>query len=226
VFPVLAVIAGIAVGVLVPSLRGGAVPGLLATCVLSAFAWKTQRDRAFAVSLLIGFGCAGVLLGAAQGRGHASPLPVFEESRTRAEGGLPPVTVEGVIRQDATPTEYGASMTLDVIRVQTACGWLPASGGLRMAINGNLARDRVDTWRTGRRVHVPVLLRLPSTFRDRRRRRAFGMIRRGIALTGSAKSGSLVIFSSTPLQNSPRRLALARRAVSQAIPIVRSRRRS
>lgn len=223
VFPALAVIAGIAAGVFAPSLKGVATVLLLAMCVLAAFAWRSRRDTAFAVSVLLGFGGTGIVLGSNQVTAAARPplREFFDQARSGRDGGLSPYTVEGVVRQDAAPAPYGASMTVDAVRVQTACGWLPAAGGLRVAVNGDLARDRLDDWRAGRRLRLTALLRLPAVYRDPGLPdETFGMARRGIALAGSVKSRALVEVvgrGHTAAELAAAIRAYARRAVSRAV---------
>ena len=195
VLPALALIGGIAAGVLAPAFSALAVTLLISSCLLAVYAWRTTRDRVFVVSVIVGFGCAGELLGSARlDAARRSPLRAFfDDAQERSEKGLPPMTVEGGIRQDASPAEYGAAMTVDVARVQTACGWLPAPGGLRLAITGTAVAERLSDWRAGRRVRLPVVLRRPTSFRDPGvADEAFAMMRRGISLSGSVKSGMLV----------------------------------
>lgn len=223
VFPALAVIAGIAIGVFAPSLTRVALLLLPTAVVIAAAAWKLRRGTTVAILAVLGFTSAGVILGAAQLAAGARP-PVrefFDDARAKADGALPPITVEGVIRQDATPTAYGASMTVDVVRVQTTCGWLPAPGGLRVAIIGDLAHGRVDGWIAGRRARLPVLLRLPTSFRDPGvPDEAFAMMRRGIGLAGTVKSAALVeiVRRGNPLAESAGRArAYTRQAMAAAI---------
>ena len=223
VFPALAIIAGIAAGISVPSASGWAVmllPILLVSC---AAAWRLRFASSVAGLALLGFACAGVLLGSTELRAarHAPLREFFDEASATHLNGLPPFTVEGVLRQDAFPTEYGAVVTLDVERVRTDCGWLLASGGLRVSIVGELSRGRLDEWRAGRRVRSPVLLRLPTSFRDPGvADETFAMTRRRIALAGSVKSGALVevVRRAHPLAEwAAAARAYTRRAISQAI---------
>src|SRR3989454_517071 len=66
-------------------------------------------------------------------------------------------------------------------------------GGVLVTVVGSLAADRVDDWRAGRRVRMPVMLRRPSRYLDPGvpdHERA--LARRGTTLVGTVKSGALV----------------------------------
>ncbi len=77
-------------------------------------------------------------------------------------------------------------------------GWGPAAsekklGGILVTVVGSLAGDRIDDWRAGRRVRMPVMLRRPSRYLDPGvpdHERA--LARRGTTLVGTVKSGALV----------------------------------
>ncbi len=224
VLPALTTIAGIAAGVLLPQLRLPALIASIVAVLMAVMAWRAGWVGTCTALAATGFCAAGVLLGAAQmAAATRSPLrEFFDEARAAAPDALPPIVVEGTLRADAAPAEYGASMVLDVRRVRTPCGWLPARGGLRVAVNGSLVGGLIDLWRAGRRVRLPVLLRLPATFRDPGvPDDAFAMARRGIALVGSAKSGALVEVVGTghPFAEAAGAVrAYARRAVAAALP--------
>ena len=67
------------------------------------------------------------------------------------------------------------------------------SGGIVVTVVGSLAAERLDEWRAGRRVRLPVQLRRPSRYLDPGvpdQERA--LARRGTTLVGTVKSGALV----------------------------------
>jgi competence protein ComEC len=67
------------------------------------------------------------------------------------------------------------------------------TGGVLLSVVGSLAASRVDEWRAGRRVRMPVALRRPSRYLDPGvpdNERA--LARRGTILVGTVKSGALV----------------------------------
>ena len=109
-------------------------------------------------------------------------------------------TVEGVLRADAALGASGASLSIDVDRLSAAGSShsgerapVTVHGGLQAIAAGSLAGDRVDAWRAGRRVRVPLQLRRPSRYLDPGvpdHERA--LARRGTTLVGTVKSGALV----------------------------------
>ena len=106
-----------------------------------------------------------------------------------------PVLLEGVLRDDASLSATGVSLVLDVREtIDRADGVRRrSSGGVRLGIGGIAAVDLLNGWRAGRTIRAPVLLRLPTTYRDPGvPDDTRGLARRGIVLLGTVKSGSLV----------------------------------
>src|SRR5262249_25419454 len=69
----------------------------------------------------------------------------------------------------------------------------PISGGVVVTVGGALAAERIDEWRAGRRVRVPVQLHRPARYLDPGgpdQERA--LARRGTTPVGTVKSGALV----------------------------------
>ncbi len=119
--------------------------------------------------------------------------------------------MEGVLRSDATPTESGVSLSIEVDGLVGQVGRVgrageddaesrpgpigpgKTSGGVLVTVVGSLAAGRIDEWRAGRRVRLPVMLRRPSRYLDPGvpdHERA--LARRGTTLVGTTKSGALV----------------------------------
>jgi competence protein ComEC len=129
--------------------------------------------------------------------------------------------VEGVLRSDAAATESGVSLSIQVEGLEGEAerqeggkvgrreggkaggpeggkvgrqeGSERVTGGILVTVAGSLAAERMDDWRAGRRVRVPVTLRRPSRYLDPGvpdHERA--LARRGTTLVGTAKSGALV----------------------------------
>ncbi|MBA3297051.1 MAG: DNA internalization-related competence protein ComEC/Rec2 [Acidobacteria bacterium] len=149
----------------------------------------------WAVVALVGSGCAaaGVSMGASGARAvHAPPLLKWFD--IHAGDGSDPLRIEGVLREDAALTEDGAAMTVDVARVAPLGGpFTSAAGGIRLTIAGRVAPADAARWCAGRTVRFPASLRYPGTFRDPGvQDDARALARRGIVLTGTVKSGSLV----------------------------------
>src|SRR5918996_3212666 len=179
------------------------------------FAWVARRRFLFAPLAALGFFAGGGLLSAAEWQRAWRPSLrlTFEElarrERDRADRRLPEddsafAVLHGVLRGDAAPTDAGASLRVMVDAVEhSAASWLttddtrptvePARGGVAVTVVGSLAAGRIDEWRAGRRVRVPVQLRRPSRYLDPGvpdQERA--LARGGVTLVGTVKSAALV----------------------------------
>src|SRR5436190_10506092 len=125
--PAVALIAGVAAGLLLPSLP--AIPSFaILTCggVLALWAWHVGRVPVLAAAVTAGFCAGGALLaGDAWQRAWRPSLRIaFEQIareqriRATAEGRTMPeddeafAVVEGVLRADAAPTESGVSLSI------------------------------------------------------------------------------------------------------------------
>jgi competence protein ComEC len=142
-----------------------------------------------------------------------------QRREAEAAGRRPPLddevfaVVRGRLRADAALTPSGVSLSVDVERlegqdgldgqdgrdgleetVRSAALLGPRiTGGIIVTVAGSLAIDRLDAWRAGRRVRMPVQLRRPSRYLnpgvpDQER----ALARRGTRLVGTVKSGALV----------------------------------
>ena len=165
---------------------------LFASLAAVAFAWALGRTWWFAVAIAALFFAGGSMLGAdAWRRAWRPPLRIaFEQIAERDEAFM---VVEGVLRGDAAPTAAGASLSIDVEVARSPGGGGQASGGILVTVVGALAQERLNDWRAGRRVRMPVALRRPSRYLDpgvpdHERELA----RRGTTLVGTVKSGALV----------------------------------
>lgn len=155
-------------------------------------------------SVAVGCLLSGVSLGvgAARAAYHPDLLVWFDARERETRDG--PALIEGVLREDASPSPFGASITIDVTcRGSRSCGIgepvSPAAasagmpGGVRLAIGGSGAEARLGEWRAGRRVRLPALLRRPASFGDPGLLdEGRALARRGIVLVGSVKSAALV----------------------------------
>jgi competence protein ComEC len=167
-----------------------------------------EDDEAFAV-------VQGVLRADAARTDSGVSLSVMVDGRDRQDGqdgqdgvigraapaamprGLPRGISDSSRQQAGSPTRQprwgagwgpGASAEkLDAKPAQTI------TGGILVTVVGALATDRIDEWRAGRRVRMPVNLRRPSRYLDPGvpdHERA--LARRGTTLVGTVKSGALV----------------------------------
>jgi len=106
-----------------------------------------------------------------------------------------PAVLEGVLREDAALSAAGVSLVVDVRAIDglTNRDRRRISGGVWLGIGGVPAAHLLYGWRAGRTIRVPVLLRLPTTYRDPGvPDDARGLARRGVVLLGTVKSGALV----------------------------------
>ncbi len=128
----------------------------------------------------------------------------------------PSSLVEGTLIEDAAETDYGAALLIrldrigldgagvGIARAEARCGgpcvepvasagWRPTRGTLRLVVNGQYVRSRLDEWRAGRRVRATIRVRAPPAYRnfnlvDRQVSAAL----RGVHVHGSVKSAVLV----------------------------------
>jgi competence protein ComEC len=159
--------------------------------LIAATASALQRDGDAACAL-VGLGCAlaGASLGAAAALdAYRPPLLEWFERTAPTE----PSAIVGVLREDASPTPAGVSLTVDVLSIGDRIAGRSPLGGVRLSVGGALAGREIDRWRAGRTIRAPAFLRRPSTYLnpgtpDERR----PLARRGIVLVGSIKSAALV----------------------------------
>ena len=232
--PAAGLLAGAAAGLLVDDIPHA--PGILLLLVLAAaasIAWRAARAPALAAIVVCAFFAGGALLAHdAWRRAWRPPLRVAFEAlarRQRADAAregrrLPDddeafATVEGVLRADASPAENGVSLSVDV---ETAGDpRVPAAGGILVTVAGSLGAARMDAWRAGRRVRLPVQLRRPSRYLDPGvpdNERA--LARRWTTLVGTVKSAALVEVTArgSALQEAIAAVrAFARRAIADAV---------
>ena len=143
--------------------------------------------------------------------------------------------LRGRLRADAALTANGVSLSVEVEgqerrdgpdgregTVGSAALLGPrVTGGLIVTVAGSLASERLDEWRAGRLVRMPVQLRRPSRYLnpgvpDQERANA----RRGTRLVGTVKSGALVdvLERGNVLDEAASAArAFARRAIAQSV---------
>jgi len=213
--PAVALIAGSAVGISLPAFDLPAIP-IAASCavVFVIVAPLLRGARSFSAAVAAAFFSGGLALGGAAWRDASRPplRAVFEDlareeraRASRARRSLPLddeafAVVEGTLSADASPTESGVSLSVAVDAIDdvacpasAACPARRASGGVVATVAGALAAERVDEWRAGRRVRMPVMLHRPSRYLDPGvPDHEQALARRGTTLVGSVKSGALV----------------------------------
>ena len=112
---------------------------------------------------------------------------------TGAADDLDPVSIEGVLRDDAAVADFGALLTVDVRNIISGATIHHVRGGVRVTVGGSVRASDTSRWRAGRAVRMSVLLRRPAAFRNPGvPDEARVLARRGIALLGTVKSAALV----------------------------------
>jgi competence protein ComEC len=220
--PVVSLLAGSALGLLVPDIPAWCE--LAVMLAAAACAWRLTSGHALAASAAAAFFAGGALLAADAWRQTWRPslrlvfeeLARIERAEAVGDGRVLPVDdeafaiVEGELRSDAEPTAGGVSLSLDANLVRRPGPFGPGvgpfgpgvgplgpglqvTGGILATVAGSLAPDRIHLWRAGRRVRFPIQLRRPSRYLDP------GvpdferaLARRGTILVGTIKSASLV----------------------------------
>jgi competence protein ComEC len=191
-------LAGSAVGLTLPeydpshlalNLAAGACLALLAGVAW----WADDEGPECAIAVILCALLTGGSLGVSDAARAYHP-PLLEWFRSAGSSASTPVLVRGVLREDASVTPLGVSLSLWVHAIgRTQASRAGTLGGVRLSVAGSLAPARVDEWRAGRAVRVTAILREPVTYRnpgavDERR----ALARRGVALVGSVKSAALV----------------------------------
>ncbi len=195
--PAAALLSGAAAGWVL----GRAVP---LAVVVAVVAWaaavlllRSHAERWFVAAALAGFAACGAALGGTARAELRTPLlswyAAHRVEEPRRGGPRRVVLIEGHLRRDALPTDYGASLVIDVESVTHGGREVPVRGGVRASVGGRFVAARMSAWRVGRRVRLPVALRWPPRYAN------FGtpdeshrLRTRGISLLGSVKSALLV----------------------------------
>lgn len=229
----IATAAGVAAGVFLdPSLIAPAnwlVASLLVFGFVTAARGMLATARLF---MALAFLPIGALIAShAQDRALHPPLRQFLEDRiggyaldsTDISRHDTPLEIEGRLISDASLTDAGASLRLQVERVSAGGCLEPARGGVALTVLGTLATDEIDRWRAGRLVRTSATLHRPAKYLDE------GipdlerlMARRGIALVGTIKSAALVriVENASPIDESASAIRVAvRRAINRAVGV-------
>ena len=218
--PVGGLIAGCAAGLCWPGMPHWVLYALLIEfAFVAVLAFRETHGLLLVASVAAAFAAGGALLAAAAWQVAWRPtLRIAFESIARAERAeaaahghqLPlddaaTVALVGVLREDASPGEGGASLSVDVsgvtpIASRDVAGAADAGrvydavrGGAILTVNGALAFGRMQEWRGGRRIAATATLRRPSRYFDpgvADNERA--LARHGTTLVGTVKSGALV----------------------------------
>ncbi len=193
--PALAFLSGAALGGHAPDLVAGlALPASVLAWMGALAALLLDARRSFVTAAAAGFVLAGLLLGAqAAATADAPSLGRWYAGWQAGHDPAAVVVVQGRLLRDATLTDFGARLLIDVERVHADGRERAVAGGARVTVAGRYVGERVGEWVAGRQVRMPVAFRRAPRFlnpgvADQER----VLMRRGIALLGSVKSALLV----------------------------------
>jgi competence protein ComEC len=235
--PALSLIAGCAAGLFLNDPSSPFLESLLGLATLAGIvAWFASRPRVLLAAIVLAFFAGGALLaGRAWQDAWQPPLRQAFDAAVRDERAdaqatnrfitediVVPMDIDGVLRADASPTDTGASLGVDVQRIDVGAeGARDAAGGVLLNVAGDAARNRAGEWRAGRRIHATVQLRRPARYLDPGVPDEERLLaRRGTTLVGTIKSAALIDIvarGSPPAEAAAAVRAFVRRAVSTAV---------
>jgi competence protein ComEC len=188
--PAAAVVVGAVLGTLFNASSIPAVLLMLSAWVLACVCAGVRLRRTFLMAVAAVFLSASWTMAIRANRQAVDPPLRASLSRALRTG---PVVLEGRLREDAAPGENGVALSLQVERWTWGGETKADAGGVRLTVGGTLGLDEVGQWRAGRAIRVPALLREPGRYQDPGVPDGrLALARKGIALVGSVKSGSLV----------------------------------
>ena len=163
--PALALMVGAGAGWSFPQLSpalalGGAV--VLAAAAVAGVALGARRFGA-AVCLL-GYALAGFVAGQRSRAELPAPILAWFEAELAPRAPDAVSWVVGRLRRDAMPTDYGASLLVEVVGVKQGQVARPMRGAVRASVGGSLVDGHIAEWRQGRTVRLPVRLRRPARY--------------------------------------------------------------
>ncbi len=190
----IALLAGAALGRFWPDLPADAAASVIVLAWAHALVAFACAEARFVVGgCAAGVLAAGVLAGGqAEARARHPPLRQALAPVLAASVGEP-LVIEGILRTDAEPAEYGAALEVEIDRVGVPGRTLAVRGGVRLTVGGAMTAERLPQWRAGRRIRAPALLREPARFLNPGvPDQADALARHGVAYLGTIKSAALV----------------------------------
>jgi competence protein ComEC len=193
-----ALVCGAALGLSFRAAPAGVAAALALGAALSVVGWKERVAPAFVAAALFTFAASGYALAStAFYRATHAPLrsALIAAGGTRAVSDAPgdPVTLIGTLEADASPSESGVRLSIDVARLVRDGREYRAAGGVLLTVAGDAPVASVEQWRQGRTVRLPAQLRRPSRYLNPGARDdEAALALRGTTLVGSVKSAMLV----------------------------------
>ena len=189
--------------------------------VAAAILSVARGARWSAAVCLVAYAMAGFAAGQRSRAELPAPLLQWFEAEIAADAPHTVTWIGGRLRRDATPTDYGASLVIDVVRVEQGGVARPLRGAVRASVGGSLVEGYLAEWRQGRTVRLPIRLRRPARYANRGTPdQAARMQVRGIDLLGSVTSALQVevLEAGSPREEwSGRARAYVRRAVAATV---------
>ena len=192
-----AFVAGVAAGVVSPIKSTDAAAAAIAAASIAVAYSQASVRRGLIVGACV---AAAISYGAvARERALNSPLALWLDAHA-PNGRLDnPVRVDGIIAEDAAPSDTGVRLTIDVRRVAADGEWLDLRGRVQVTVAGAIAYPRYAAWRAGRRVTAPVTLRTLEVWRNPgSASETWQRLHRAFDAAGSTKSGALVTVDRGP----------------------------
>jgi competence protein ComEC len=185
-----AIVSGLAAGVTGVVGAGTAAAAALA-CASIVIVVAPQVRRALVVAAL----CLAAAAhgGARRDRVLHAPLRTVGASQPLDAREAVPVLVVGVLAEDASASDAGVRLVIDVSRVRLAGGWVAMRGRLQAHVAGDLAQASLSAWTAGRAITAPVVLRAPQILLNPGSPgETWQALRRPFDVSGTIKSGALV----------------------------------
>jgi len=177
--------------------------------------------RRSAAVCLAAYAMAGFAAGQRSRAELSAPLLQWFEAEIASDAPHTVTWIGGRLRRDATPTDYGASLVVEVVWVEQGGVARPLRGAVRASVGGSLVDGYIADWRQGRIVRLPARLRRPARYANRGTPdQAYRMQVRGIDLLGSVTSALQVevLEEGSPRQEwSGGARAYVRRAVAATV---------
>ena len=187
--PALALIAGAGAGWSFPASSPAIVLAAAVAALAAAVPSVARGARWSAAVCLVAYAMAGFAAGQRSRAELPAPLLRWFEAEIAADAPRTVTWIGGRLRRDAARTDYGASLVVDVVRVEQGGVARPLRGAVRAGVGGSLVDGHIAEWRQGRIVRLPVRLRRPARYANRGTPdQAYGMQVRGIDLLGSVTS--------------------------------------
>jgi competence protein ComEC len=196
--PALAILAGVAVGTFRPAGCEAGAALLLLAWTLAIIAYQQRHAEVLVASTLVAFWTAGWMLAVLSTEAALHPalrtrlIDAHGRSAIQDEAG-DPVELTARLVSDAARSPTGVRLEIETVSVSLDGGWSETEGGVMLTVGGEVPDALLVTWRAGRVIRLPALLRRPSRYMDPGvPDHELALARRGVALVGVAKSALLI----------------------------------